>query len=169
MVTVRHARPSDARALVAHQQALAAEPATARNGPLDADEILSAEEEHGLLVELAGQPRALTLVAESGGVLVGELGLRPISSRRAVQHVVVLGMSVARAARRRGVGRALLTEAVAWAKPAGITRIELYVYARNAAAIALYEAFGFEHEGRRRRIIREGDTYVDDLIMARLL
>ena len=66
-------------------------------------------------------------------------------------------------------GRALLEEGIAWAKAHGITRLELYVFADNAPAIALYEALGFGHEGRRKHFVRFGETYVDDLVMARLL
>jgi putative acetyltransferase len=43
------------------------------------------------------------------------------------------------------------------------------VFADNAPAIALYEALGFAHEGRRRSFVRFGDRYVDDLVMAKLL
>jgi len=69
---------------------------------------------------------------------------------------------------RRGIGRALLSEAVAWAPTAGIHRLELHVYARNRAAIALYEAFEFAREGVRRDYIREGQIFLDDVMMARL-
>ena len=62
-----------------------------------------------------------------------------------------------------------MTEAIAWAPGVGITRIELYVYARNTPAIKLYESFGFEIEGRRKKFIKSGDEYLDDLVMARLL
>jgi RimJ/RimL family protein N-acetyltransferase len=167
MVTIRRAKPSDARALVAHIRAIVSEPIATT--PLAIDEVPDAEDEHDLIEDYAEQPRALLLVAEQDGVLVGDLSLRAISARRSVCHVATLGMSVAAAARRRGIGRALLTEALAWAPTVGITRVELYVYARNAPAIALYEACGFAHEGRRRSFIREGDGYLDDLIMARLL
>jgi putative acetyltransferase len=78
-------------------------------------------------------------------------------------------MSVKAGWRRKGVGRELLSAGLEWAPTAGIRRIELYVYARNAPAIALYERFGFATEGRRKEFIREGDGYVDDLIMAKLL
>jgi putative acetyltransferase len=47
-------------------------------------------------------------------------------------------------------------------------RLELYVYARNAPAIALYEKLGFAHEGKRAAFIRDGDAFLDDLVMARL-
>jgi ribosomal protein S18 acetylase RimI-like enzyme len=42
------------------------------------------------------------------------------------------------------------------------------VYVRNTAALRLYQKFGFQIEGTRRNYIREGTTYVDDYIMARL-
>jgi putative acetyltransferase len=167
-ITVREATPNDAAALLAHLKALAAEPDI--NIPLAADEITTTlEQEKALLADIAASARAIMLVAEVDGAIVGELSLKAISSRRAVSHVATLGMSVAQAWRGKGVGRALLTDALEWAPSAGIKRIELYVYVRNAPAIALYEKLGFTVEGRRRNFIREGDTYLDDLVMARLL
>ena len=167
MIRVRVATPGDAAALVAHLEELAAEPGI--NIPLAADEIMTVEQERSFLAEFAASPRARMYVAEADGGLAGELSIRAISPRRAVQHVATLGMSVKQAWRRRGVGRALMTEAIAWAPTAGIKRIELYVYARNAAAIGLYEQCGFAIEGKRRAFIREGDDYLDDLVMARIL
>ena len=168
MITVREATPSDAAALLAHLKALAAEPGI--NIPLAPDEITTTvEQEKSLLADIAESERAIMLVAEAGGALVGELSLKAISPRRAVRHVATLGMSVKQDWRGKGVGRALMTDALAWAPTAGITRIELYVYARNAPAIALYERFGFVTEGRRRSFIREGDTFLDDFVMAKLL
>ena len=167
-ITVREAKTTDAASLIAHLKALAAEPGI--NIPLAPDEIKTTlDEEKDLLESIAESPSAIMLVAEAEGALVGELSLRAISPRRAVRHVATLGMSVKADWRGKGVGRALLTEALAWAPSAGITRVELYVYARNAPAIALYEKHGFAIEGRRRNFIREGDAYLDDYVMARLL
>ena len=167
-VTVREAKPDDAAALLAHLKELAAEPGI--NIPLAPDEITTTlEQEKDLLAAIADSPKAIMLVAIGDGKLVGELSLKAISSRRAVQHVATLGMSVKQAWRGKGVGRELMTAALEWAPTAGIKRIELYVYARNAPAIALYERFGFAIEGRRKHFIREGDEYLDDFVMARLL
>lgn len=166
-ITVRRAKPSDARALVAHLKALTTEPGI--NVPLAPDEMtLTVDEERDILEDFAESPSAVMLVAIGDGELVGELSVKAISPRRAVKHVATLGMSVRADWRRRGVGAALMTEAVAWVDTAGIVRLELYVYARNTAAIRLYEKFGFELEGRRRKFIREGDSYLDDLVMARV-
>jgi len=167
-ITVREATPSDAAALLAHLKGLAAEPGI--NIPLAPDELTTTlEQEKALLADISASERAIMLVAEADGALVGELSLRAISPRRAVRHVATLGMSVRADWRRKGVGRALLTDALAWAPSAGIKRVELYVYARNAPAIALYEQLGFVVEGRRKGFIHEGDAYLDDLVMAKLL
>jgi len=109
------------------------------------------------------------LIASDGGQIVGELSIRAISSRKAIRHVATLGMSVAAGQRRKGIGKQLLEAAIEWAPTAGIRRIELYVYARNEAAIKLYEAMGFHHEGRRKGFIRDGSTYIDDLVMGRFI
>jgi L-phenylalanine/L-methionine N-acetyltransferase len=167
MFTVREATVADATSLVAHLTELAAEPGI--NIPLSPDEIASVEHERAILEDFAQSPRAIMLIAQAAGALVGELSLRAISSRRAVAHVGTLGMSVKAAWRRKGVGKELLTAALEFAPTAAIRRIELYVYARNTPAIELYQRFGFEVEGRRKGFIREGDSYLDDLVMARLL
>ena len=168
MISVREATPADAAVLIEHLKELAVEPGI--NIPLALDEITrTVEQEKAMLADFAESPLAIMLVAEGDGRVVGELSLKAISPRRAVAHVATLGMSVKAAWRGKGVGRALMTAALEWAPSAGIKRVELYVYARNAPAIALYEKFGFVVEGRRRAFIREGDTYLDDFVMARLL
>jgi putative acetyltransferase len=167
MITVREATVADAATLVAHLLELAAEPGISL--PLAPTEVASVEQEKAVLESFSDSEHAIMLIAQADGQLVGELSLRTISTRRAVRHVATLGMSVKAGWRRKGVGRELLSAALEWAPTAGIRRVELYVYARNAPAIALYERFGFATEGRRKEFIREGDTYVDDLIMAKLL
>jgi putative acetyltransferase len=69
----------------------------------------------------------------------------------------------------KGVGKALLGAAVDLADNwLNVERIELTVYTDNAAAIALYQRFGFDIEGTFRRYgFREG-VYVDAHAMARL-
>lgn len=59
----------------------------------------------------------------------------------------LLSMWVAPEARHQGIGRQLIDEVVAWARDAGCERIVLDVSDDNAAAIACYEALGFEPTG----------------------
>ena len=73
---------------------------------------------------------------------------------------------VALDARRQGVGTALLQAAVDWAREGGVRKLELHVFPWNEAAIALYDAFGFEREGYRKRHYRRGGDYVDAILMA---
>ena len=164
---IRRATPADAAELVAHIRAIVSEPV--RTTPLAPDEVMDVAQERAVIEQFADSPRAVMLVAEDAGALVGDLTLRAISPRASLLHVASLGMSVAASHRRRGIGRALVEHGVAWARETGITRIELYVFATNTPAIALYEACGFQHEGRRRNMIRDGAGYLDDLVMARLL
>ena len=68
--------------------------------------------------------------------------------------------------RRRGVGRALLEAAVEWGPEHGVAKLELHVFPWNEAAIALYEAFGFEREGSGGAITCATDGYADAILMA---
>lgn len=165
---IREARPDDAGQLIAYIQRLLAEPGI--NIPLTPGEFtLSVEEEREFLAKSAAAPNSIFLLAEVDGEIVGELNCKG-GTRQATRHTATLGISVRHEWRGQGVGTALMTEAVAWAKQTGlITRIELQVYARNEPAIRLYREFGFEVEGRRRRVIFQEGEYLDDLIMALLL
>jgi len=64
------------------------------------------------------------------------------------------------------VGTALLEAAVAWAREAGVRKLELHVFPWNEAALRLYEVFGFEREGYRKRHYRRGGELVDAILMA---
>ncbi len=166
--TIREAQPSDAQALIACVKRLAEEPDI--DVPVAPGEFcITVEEEQRLLSDWQAADNCIMLVAEIDGRIVGQLGCRG-GTRKASQHVVRLGMSVARGWRNRGIGTALLERAVDWARSTGVVkRIELNVYVRNVGAIHLYEKSGFEIEGRRRRAVCHGGEYVDDYVMALLV
>ncbi len=69
-------------------------------------------------------------------------------------EVEVLLVGVVPAARRAGVGRALLAAVAADARASGATTIFLEVRDGNAAALALYRAAGYVVVGRRRDYYR---------------
>ena len=167
-MTVREATPADAERLIGHMQQLLSEEHV--DIPLAPNEfVLTVEEERELLAAYNESDNSIFLLAEAGSDLVGQLNLKG-SKRKALAHSAVLGMSVHRTWRNKGVGSALIGKALAWARHGGVLkRIELYVYARNQPAIHLYEKFGFQVEGRRQKVIYQGGEYLDDLIMAILL
>jgi RimJ/RimL family protein N-acetyltransferase len=160
--TVRDAAPGDAAELVALAQAVGAEP----EGWLIADESWRGiPEERRYLKAIKRHPHAAVFVAEDAGRIVGRLSVardpHPASS-----HVADLGLMVAAAYRRRGIGRALLQRAVEWAADSRVRKLELHVFPHNQPAIALYESFGFVQEGFRRGHYRRGPGYVDAILMA---
>jgi RimJ/RimL family protein N-acetyltransferase len=162
VIVVRPADPGDAKALVA----LAAAVGSEEGGWLLTTEAWrSPSDERRYLKALRHHPDAAVFVAEDGGTLAGRLSLArdPHPSSR---HVADLGLMVAAEHRRRGIGRALLEQAVAWARDVRVRKLELHVFPWNEAALALYESFGFEREGYRKAHYRRGDEYVDAILMA---
>lgn len=71
-----------------------------------------------------------------------ELGLVQ-ARRRPPNDCLVFSMWVAPAARRSGVGRALIDAAAEWARGWGAQRIVLWVTGMNESALRFYERLGF--------------------------
>ena len=120
---------------------------------------------------LSEPPEGLySLVACVEREVVGSLGLETFPARWRMRHVGSIGMAVRDDWQGKGVGTALMEAALDLADNwLNLTRIELRVYADNAAAaIALYEKFGFEVEGTHRRLAFRDGEYIDAYSMARL-
>jgi len=105
------------------------------------------------------------LLAFEGDRLIGSLSIRR-DDHPATRHVATLGMFVVADRRGRGVGTALMKEAMRWACDQAVERVELTVYPHNQAAIALYRRFGFEQEGRLVRHAKKSYGYEDEILMA---
>src|SRR5438105_8873124 len=160
-VRIREAEPADAPALVALGRAVGAEP----EGWLIGDGWRGVADERRYLRSLRRYPHAAVFVAETREGIVGRLSVGR-DTHPASAHVADLGLMVASSHRRRGIGNALLRQAVVWARGSGVRKLELHVFPHNEPAIELYESFGFEREGYRRRHYRRGDGYVDAILMA---
>ncbi|MGB7167594.1 MAG: GNAT family N-acetyltransferase [Acidobacteriaceae bacterium] len=74
-------------------------------------------------------------------------------------------LAVLPAARRQGIGGALLRAVLAWAAAEGARRVSLEVRASNQAALGLYARMGFGQEGRRRGYY--ADPEEDALLLGR--
>jgi RimJ/RimL family protein N-acetyltransferase len=159
---IRRAVPRDAAGLAALGREVGSEP----EGWLISDGgFPGARAERRYLRAIRRSRNAAVFVAEAPDGIVGRLSVaRDIHP--ASRHVADLGLMVARSHRRQGVGRALLAQAVEWARDVGVTKLELHVFPHNEPALRLYESFGFEREGYRRgHFLRAGDR-VDAILMA---
>jgi len=87
--------------------------------------------------------------------------------RTVMDEAELLLLAVAPAARRRGVGGALLRAAIAEAEMAGVTRLHLEVRANNDA-VQLYRRHGFTQQGVRPNYYRgRGGEHYDAHTYAR--
>lgn len=107
------------------------------------------------------------LAARRDGVVVGWAALAPVSRRECYRGVAENSVYVAREARGRGVGRALLAELVLRADAAGVWTIQAGILAGNAASVALHEACGFRVVGVRERLARKRGEWRDVVLMER--
>ncbi|MCA3222627.1 MAG: GNAT family N-acetyltransferase [Burkholderiales bacterium] len=163
----RRATPADAQMLCA----LMSDPAVF--GGLLQLPYPSADAWRKRLEEQVLQPAALHLLAlDAHGAtpaVIGSAGIHPIGPSQRQKHVGGMGICVAPAWQRRGVGSELVRRLLDWADNwAGYLRVELQVYTDNVAALALYRKFGFDREGTlRAHALRDG-RFVDSHFMARL-
>lgn len=98
----------------------------------------------------------------------GDPALGVILCRVAAGEMEVLTVGVAPAARRRGVGKALVVAAVGAARQAGAETAFLEVAVDNAAAAALYAGLGFRRAGVRRGYYDRGPAGRADALVMRL-
>ncbi len=81
-----------------------------------------------------------------------------------VSTATIENLAVHPDARRRGIGHALVAEALAWAVRQRASAADLEVRASNLEALRLYRRLGFEVVGRRKAYYRQP---VDDAILMR--
>jgi RimJ/RimL family protein N-acetyltransferase len=162
MTIVRRATPADAHALVELAESVGREDG---RWILGTGPWRSTSDERRYLRTVQRHPDAAVLVAVDGAHIVGRLSLSR-DPHPASRHVADLGLMVAESHRRQGVGTLLLEHAVAWAQESGVRKLELHVFPWNEPALRLYESFGFEREGYRKRHYERGDELVDAILMA---
>jgi len=123
---------------------------------------LDARSEGMMRGELADQPRTRHyVVAVVEDRIVGYAGVAVAADQADVQTIAVLESH-----RGAGIGAAMLTELLEEARRRGARDIFLEVREDNPVARRLYERFGFESIGTRRRYYDDG---TDAIMMKRKL
>jgi ribosomal protein S18 acetylase RimI-like enzyme len=102
--------------------------------------------------------------------LIGVVGIQREGRRNLRHKALIFGMYVAPAARKKGIGRALLDQTVSHAaRMSGLRQVNLCVNAANASAIAMYRAAGFEAFGIERTFLIVDGVPQDLIHMVRVV
>ena len=115
------------------------------------------------MAELLASPGAAGWAVQSDESVLG-IAL----CRVAADEAELLTIAVQSTARRRGVGRALLSAVIAHARDGGARSLFLEVGADNPAALALYGQAGFQAVGKRKAYYRRGEGAPADAVVMRL-
>ena len=91
-----------------------------------------------------------------------DVGILLMVDRPDQQSWEVLYVGVIEAARGRGVGRAMLFDALDAAHDAGVERLLIVADARNAPAVSLYESLGFQPVATRVACVRLAQSSPSD-------
>jgi GNAT superfamily N-acetyltransferase len=144
-VTVRRVRAHEVEVLKSNRLAALRDTPSAF-GSTYADEVVRTDAEWADRAGLGseGSERA-TFFAEIDGAVVGLVGGHRAEPGQSVVNLVSMWTSPA--ARRTGVGRALVGAVVEWARATGASNVELWVTRGNDPAQRLYASCGFEVTG----------------------
>jgi len=108
------------------------------------------------------------LVAIADSAVLGWAALSPVSSRSVYAGVAEVSVYVARNARGKSVGQALMQRLITESEAARIWTLQAGIFPENEASIALHTTCGFRIVGRRERIgqMRTGE-WRDTVLMER--
>lgn len=170
---VRPATGADLPAWHAHQRASLADngvggPYFAPIAPEHAEARFTPDRLEGARVRLSlglDQPdwlRVFLLLAD--GEVIGHADLAG-GRIPAELHRTTVGLGLARAHHRRGLGTRLMRAAIDWARGAGLAWMDLGVFHGNEPAIALYRKLGFVEVGRSPDRFRVGEASLTDISM----
>ncbi|MFL5698173.1 MAG: GNAT family N-acetyltransferase [Ktedonobacteraceae bacterium] len=111
-------------------------------------------------------PDDVTFGAFEGGTLVGIAGFRREEEVKKRHKGVIWGMYVPREMRGKGIGKALLQAAIAYAKTLRqLEQINLAVVLTSKEARQLFISLGFEPYGLERHALKLHDRYFDHELM----
>ncbi len=126
---------------------------------------ITVEREREYIASMEGSRTKVMYVAKENGRIVGEASYNSYTRPR-LCHRGEFGMSVLRSHWGRGIGTALLTKILEFARDTAKNEIvSLEVRSDNGAAIHLYEKFGFRKVGHFEGYLKIDGKLVDCDIM----
>jgi L-amino acid N-acyltransferase YncA len=159
-VHIRRAEPVDADAIAGiYNQGIADRIATFETDPRGPEDV----------VGWTAEDAPPLLVAEQDGDVVGWARAGEYSDRCVYAGVGEYAVYVARSARGRGVGRALLDALATEAAKRGYYKLLSRIFPENAASLGLARASGFREVGVHRRHGRLDGEWKDTVVVERLI
>jgi L-amino acid N-acyltransferase YncA len=108
--------------------------------------------------------KSVVAVGEEAGRAVGLCVVGPKGPTLESAHIGVLGITIAKGWRGKGIGRALMVRVLADCR-GKYEIVELGLFATNTRARALYESLGFRAWGVQPKGCRRGERYIDHVSM----
>ena len=160
-IMIRELQPADAEKLITYTKQVGGE---TDNLTFGADGFpVTVEREQAMLQAVMDDPGSVMLGAWRGEDLIADGSIHALPRRMA--HRADLGIAVIKEEWNKGIGSMLLERLIQFAKDAGIEIVNLEVRSDNAAAIHLYEKFGFQRIGTSPAYFKIGEDYFDFEIM----
>ncbi|HVE08242.1 MAG TPA: GNAT family N-acetyltransferase [Paraburkholderia sp.] len=162
-LSYRDATPDDLPEIVAiYNSTVASRQVTADLEPVSIDSRRAWFDEHD-----AG--RRPLWVVEAGGKVIAWLSLSDFYGRPAYGRTAEVSIYLAEAARGKGLGKALLAEALEAAPRLGIDTVLGFVFGHNEPSLRLFHGFGFENWGVLPRVAVLDGVERDLVIVGRRL
>ncbi len=139
LILIEKASPKDAEGLLGYLKQIGSESDNLSFGPEGLGFTVEAEERY--LSGIENSRDAVMLVAKENGKIIGCATLSRLSRR--MKHRGEFSVSVLKEYWNRGIGRSLTKSIIDFARENDFSVIDLQVRSDNAAAIHLYEKFGF--------------------------
>jgi RimJ/RimL family protein N-acetyltransferase len=157
---IRQAVPDDAQAATDYVRTI-----TSEKTYLLRDRVTWTIDEERKTIAAADGKDGVFIIAEISGRLCGMItfarGRWPKNA-----HVADLGITCLPDCRGVGLGTALMTMGIEWARSVGVKKLTLTVFATNDRAMALYLKMGFKEEARLKGQFNVDGKLVDAVHMA---
>ncbi|MBM5604213.1 N-acetyltransferase family protein [Listeria seeligeri] len=99
--------------------------------------------------------------------VVGWAALLPFSSMNAYRGVAELSIYIAKAARGKGIGKALMQEIIQTSEQNGFWTLQSLIFPENKASVALHHAYGFQTLCIHEKLGEMNGTFRDVALLER--
>ena len=162
-ILIRAAEPQDATGVLKIMKQVVKEKYFTIHEPGEFHETQKSYSEKILKFKRA--PGKLFLVAEINNEIAGFVNFNNWDTRK-TRHTGFLSVFLLKKYRGIGLGRALMSELINWAKNNPlIKKMSLAVFENNRNAIALYKKMGFKIEGSCPKDIKIGNKFYSSIFM----